>query len=186
MLSLKSSLALVLPLVLAACSSSSSGGNPVQSTSDAGTGGDASTHCTADVDCESDQSCDTTTGKCVTVTGCQGNADCNAQETCNTKTSTCVFSGCAKNGDCAQGETCDTATGVCMGSALITRSCHECACEDLVAVGGCAEECTGNDAGGAPNFCDGKSALSNCALCLADKCGNLASPPVPTNPAACM
>ena len=103
MLSLKISLRLVLPLVLAACSSSSSGGNPAHSSSDAGIAEDATAACTADVDCPSSQSCDTTTGKCVAMTGCQSNADCGEQETCSTKTSTCVFAGCAKNGDCLQG-----------------------------------------------------------------------------------
>jgi hypothetical protein len=185
MLSLKSSLALMLPLALAACSSSSSGGNPAHTNTDAGSTGDAATVCTADVDCPSSQSCDTTTGKCVT-TGCQGNADCAQQETCNTKAGTCVFSGCAQNTDCAMGETCDTATGVCMGTALITFTCHQCACAELVNVGGCLEECTGNDAGTPPDFCDGKSASSNCALCLADHCGGATSKPVPTDPAGCM
>ncbi|APR85267.1 Hypothetical protein A7982_10616 [Minicystis rosea] len=52
-------------------------------------------------------------------------------------------------------------------------TCQECACDFLLSEGGCKDKCD-KDANGnpnTPNFCNGVSALSQCAACIQDSCG---------------
>jgi hypothetical protein len=93
--------------------------------------------------------------------------------------------GCTSDADCLAGETCDTSTGVCVGMA--GEGCYQCACVDLLSIGGCADICDmAKNGTTTPNFCNGVPALPQCAACLADHCGNIAFPPVPTDPSSCM
>ncbi len=47
----------------------------------------------------------------------------------------------------------------------------ECACVTLMSAGGCADLCsTEHNGASSPNFCEGSSALTMCASCLASSC----------------
>jgi hypothetical protein len=93
--------------------------------------------------------------------------------------------GCTSDADCLAGETCDVSTGVCVG--MTGSGCHQCACVDILSTGGCGDICDMAQNGtSTPNFCNGVSALPQCAKCLLDRCGNIPFPPNPTDPSACM
>jgi Cys-rich repeat protein len=156
------------------------------STGGTGTGG-ASGGCTSDADCMAGEVCDTATTMC-TKGGCKSNADCEADETCDTATGFCYFAGCLTDSDCLPGETCDTASGKCTGMPTMEPSCHQCACVDLLSMGGCANLCDSAQNGNpnSPNFCNGTPAKPQCAKCLSDNCGGITSAPDPTDPSACM
>jgi hypothetical protein len=65
-------------------------------------------------------------------------------------------------------------------------TCHQCACEDKLANGGCADVCDMTQNGtNTPNFCNGVNALPQCAKCLQDVCGALPDAPDPTDPTTC-
>ena len=153
----------VLASLVALAAASSCGGNVVvEPGADAGSTLCTGDCCTSDADCAADSSCDTATGVCVTGDPI-----------------------CVSDADCAAGETCDTATGTCVGTNV--PSCQQCACIDLLSMGGCANVCKmGLNGTSTPNFCDGVAALPQCAKCLADLCGSLPNPPNPSNPSACM
>jgi hypothetical protein len=162
---------------------------PSAHTCDTATGYCVATGCTTDTDCLQGETCDTATGMCYMAPppGCTSNADCNADEVCDTTTGACVFQGCLSDADCLPGETCDTATGICMGTPVNGPSCHQCACIDLLSMGGCANVCDMAQNGtSTPNFCNGVAALPQCAKCLVDNCGTIANPPNPADPSACM
>jgi Cys-rich repeat protein len=143
--------------------------------------------CTADSDCATGDTCDTTTGECVTSAGCTSDSDCAADETCDTTSGTCSFAGCTADADCLAGETCDTTSGLCMGTPTTEPSCQQCACTDILSMGGCANVCKMSLNGTTtPNFCDGVAALPQCAKCLSDNCGGITDPPDPTDPSTCM
>ena len=64
------------------------------------------------------------------------------------------------------------------GGTGVTISCMECACDyksgDIPA--GCADTCDNTIAGTPnPNFCNGANALSQCAQCIMDRCGEVAA-----------
>jgi len=116
-------------------------------------------------------------------------ADCATGEVCDTATGTCnvaVSGGCMADTDCLAGETCDKASGKCMGTPTQQTSCHQCACTDTLAMGGCANVCDSAQNGnpGTPNFCNGVNALPQCTKCLQDNCGS--SGANPTDPSGCM
>jgi hypothetical protein len=51
-------------------------------------------------------------------------------------------------------------------------TCFSCACSSPLSQGGCADICTmGLNGTTNPNFCDGAAALSQCAACIAQQCG---------------
>jgi Cys-rich repeat protein len=95
------------------------------------------------------------------------------------------LTGCTSDADCAAGAVCDTATGECVTGPA--ESCQQCACTDLGPQGGCGDICDMAKNGTmVPNFCNGVAALPQCANCLEQNCSGLATPPVPTDPSACM
>jgi Cys-rich repeat protein len=175
-------------LALAACGSSSGGG---KGNTGSGSGNDGGTaECTTDSDCPSGAFCDPGSGTCsaAVADGCTKDADCAADETCDVASGFCTFSGgCLADTDCLAGETCDSTTGVCTGTPTTEPSCHQCACIDILSAGGCANLCDSAQNGNpnTPNFCNGVSALPQCAKCLTDNCGGITSPPEPTDPGAC-
>jgi hypothetical protein len=114
--------------------------------------------------------------------GCAGNAGCSPNGGSAGFGGGTGF-GCMSDADCLAGETCDLSTGTCVGMAGV--SCHQCACVNTFSEGGCANICS-NSGTPYPNFCDGVPALPKCAACLADHCGGIAFPPIPTDPSACM
>src|SRR4051812_47491443 len=60
-----------------------------------------------------------------------------------------------------------------------STSCFSCACDNLMSAGGCEDLCKmGVNGTTNPNFCDGASALSQCAACIASTCGE-------SDPTAC-
>jgi Cys-rich repeat protein len=136
-------------------------------------------------DCTVGSSSSSSSGTSTIATGCTSDSECAAGETC--AAGVCAFSGCLTDADCLAGETCDTATGVCTGTPVTEPSCQQCACQDVLAMGGCANLCKmGLNGTTTPNFCDGVSALPQCAQCLSDNCGSITNPPDPNSPAACM
>jgi Cys-rich repeat protein len=139
-----------------------------------------------DADCAAREVCDTATGQCIgEPMHCTSNVDCPAGERCDPTTGLCT-SGCLSDAECLPGEICDTATGACIGGEL-PAGCRQCACVDLLSMGGCADICKmGRNGTTTPNFCDGVAALPQCARCLADNCGGITSPPDPSNPSACL
>jgi hypothetical protein len=104
---------------------------------------------------------------------CKIDAECANGETCDTASGTCLYTGCKSDADCQPGETCDTATGACTGAPTTVISCQQCACINLLSMGGCANLCDSAQNGnpGSPNFCNMHAALPQCAKCLIDNCG---------------
>jgi hypothetical protein len=96
-----------------------------------------------------------------------------------------ALSGCTSDADCLAGETCNTSAGACVGT--VAETCHQCACIDVLSMGGCANVCDMAENGTTiPNFCNGVPALPQCAKCLAGSCGGIPDPPDPNKPSACM
>jgi hypothetical protein len=115
---------------------------------------------------------------------CQSDLDCPPSEKCDTTRGFCFFAGCLYDSDCSLGKLCDTATGKCTGTTEVT--CHECACTQLLSMGGCADLCDSAQNGTTtPNFCNGVPALPQCAKCLVDLCAGITNGPIPNDPAAC-
>jgi hypothetical protein len=156
-----------------------------------GAGGTGGTHvttdgCTSDLDCAAGELCDVPTGTCVWDMRCTSDADCGIGDVCDTVTGICeafMPPGCVADTDCAPGYACDLTTGLCEPSD--GPSCHQCACVDTLSEGGCANICDDTQNGTTtPNFCNGVSALPQCAKCLADNCA--AAGANPTDPTGCM
>jgi Cys-rich repeat protein len=145
--------------------------------------------CSQDSDCASGEFCNPGTAACTArdSSGCTSNSDCTAEEACDTASGYCVFAGCMSDSECLAGKTCDSSTGVCIGTPTTEPGCKQCACMDVLAMGGCANVCKmGLNGTSTPNFCDGVNALPVCAKCLKDNCGGITNPPVATDPSACM
>jgi hypothetical protein len=104
-------------------------------------------------------------------------ATCPAGLDCGTISDGC--GGTISCGTCTAGQTCTN--NQCTGGS---GSCHQCACVDLLSAGGCADKCDSAQNGNpnTPNFCNGVSALPQCAACLADRCSSAS----PTDPSGCM
>jgi Cys-rich repeat protein len=170
---MKAGLAYAGLMAMAACGSTSGG-----------TGGSTGA-CASDSDCATGEICDEG-GNCVADVSCHTDTDCNDGDVCNTTTGICESpapEGCHADTDCGTGETCDTTTGFCQPASGTT--CKQCACEDLLSAGGCANLCDSAQNGnpGTPNFCNGVNALPKCAQCLADSCA--AAGAVATDPSGC-
>lgn len=87
---------------------------------------------------------------------------------------------CTADSDCASDETCDVSSGACVPAS--SGHCHQCACENTQAEGGCADVCNPAVSGtGTPNFCSGVPALSMCASCLHMNCADVADPNDPVS-----
>lgn len=58
------------------------------------------------------------------------------------------------------------------GTGGTVVSCYSCACDFLLSESGCKDKCDKDFNGnpGTPNFCDGVSALPQCAACIASAC----------------
>jgi hypothetical protein len=169
----------IVGMVAGSACSSTSGGT--------GAGGSAAT-CSADSDCATGEFCDPNTAVCTTAdsTACTASS-CAADETCDTTSGYCTYAGCQADTDCLAGETCDTSNGTCGGTPTTAPGCKQCACVDLLSAGGCANVCDDAQNGtSTPNFCNGTNALPQCAKCLMDNCSGASTPPVATDPSACM
>lgn len=145
--------------------------------------------CKADSDCADGDACDVRTGTCGSTEPqsgeCTSRADCAEDETCDSS-GTCVPDvGCTSDADCGSDQTCDR-SGECVGIAPPDPTCHECACETTLALGGCADLCDATQNGtNTPNFCQGVRALTQCEQCLQDMCGWLQDAPDPNDPFTC-
>ena len=159
-------------LALAAC-----GGNVVVDSGNGGAGaggsvGSSGGSCMSDSDCSQGQVCNVNTSTCEDLGSCQSDPNCVSPPT-----------GCVSDADCIPGGVCDNTSGVCMDPP--GTSCKQCACVDVLTMGGCADLCNMALSGtSTPNFCDGVPALSQCRACLFDRCASLNIDP--TNPSACM
>jgi hypothetical protein len=95
-----------------------------------------------------------------------------------------VGEGCCSDADCPEGEWCEVSVGLCYWEGT---TCQQCACQDLLSMGGCADRCKkGVNGTNTPDFCDGVSALPQCAKCLQDHCSLMPFPPDPTEPSSCL
>jgi Cys-rich repeat protein len=162
---------LTVALAIAACGSDTPQPKPVK--------------CAQDSDCPSGEFCNPGSALCAAKANeCTASSDCATSEACDTASGYCVFAGCAMDTDCAPGQTCAPSTSTCTGTPTTMRSCHKCACVDLLSAGGCANLCDSAQNGNpqTPNFCNGTSALPQCAKCLAAECGVTDT----SSPSSCM